>query len=1209
MKELFRGRSSVESVAQGGPGPAPRAAQPPALAVPCQTRCGPRYPFFSRNPGILPSLHACALVPVRSCARAARAGARAELCLRLRSPATASLGRSRADSARLNNHVVCARTEQEQQQHQPYDLTHGRLHTRLRTQSRTQTRSTMATIDTTKLLATSTPEDRAAECKAIMDKLSEADLVKIDATLASLKAVIADKSKQAANGRAGALGFLCALHAKFGHAAESVLVPLLPDALEALADKLKPVSFEADKFAQSLISKLSEHGVKSVMPMLLAEYESKWQTNLGRAQLIGMIAKAFPAQTGRCINDIIPVLSTLMWDVKPQVKEEATAAMQTCAATCKNKDIKDTIPEIIQCILEPEKVAETVHKLAGVVFVQDIEGSALAIMCPLLKRGMDEPTTSIKRNVARIVENMSKLVDDPYEIEPFVPILLPQLKRAKEEVSDPECRNVCEKAYSQLELTSKKAPIWARIERAKVLASLNTAAAGAKLHEATANYAVGLALSMLDLKLLDEALWKTALTPHLKLTLPAAKIEGVVKSWLEVCAKDVHIEEEKEEVDDAEQLCDCQFSLAYGNKVLLNQTVLKLKRGFRYGLCGKNDSGKTSLMRAIANQQVEGFPPPTELRTMFVETDVQGEAKDGSGKLLSELSVLDFVANHAGLKHYGVTEAMAREKLLSVGFAEDATPNPDGTMPAADLTKQVGRLSGGWRMKVALTRAMLMKADILLLDEPTNHLDPGNVKWVIDYLTSLTHVTSIIVSHDIKVLDQVCTHVLHIENLKLKMFKGNLSYVAENHVPALLSYFELKATKFHMRFPTPGMLEGVSSKGKHIMKMTNISFTYPGAPKAQLTGVTVRVSLATRAACIGANGAGKSTMIKLLTGELEPDKGSGEVWKHPNARVAYVAQHAFHHIEHHLDLTPNEYIRWRYEHGSDKEGVEKVTTKLTPEDEEAMKKPFIIDVEAVDKNGAKVIKQEKRVFNRFTDGRRQMQKSKEQEYEINWVGDMNFTTWVSRAKLVAAGPVWVKLLKHCDERIAAKATQLVRPLTQKVVEGHLADVGLEAEFATHSRMGALSGGQKVKVVLAGSMWNTPHIVILDEPTNYLDRDSLGAMAEAINAYEGGIVIISHNAQFVDQVCPEVWHLENHTLNLKGSYDWLESANKEAAKLEKQADSYIDGQGNEIKVQKAKKPASKAELKKIKKEIADKRKSGIECYTDEELEAAGFLVEQ
>ena len=821
------------------------------------------------------------------------------------------------------------------------------------------------------------------------------------------------------------------------------------------------------------------------------------------------------------------------------------------------------------------------------------------------------------RQVARIVENMAKLVDDPYEVEPFVPLLLPQLKRAKEEVSDPEARVVCEKAHDQLDRTSKKPPVWQRIEREKVLKSLKDVvgkdlADKYSLTDAVAAYAAGIAHSLMDLKILDEAKWKEALKVHLALNL--ASVDAAISSWLEICAKDVQIEEEKEEVDDAEQLCDCQFSLAYGNKVLLNQTTLKLKRGYRYGLCGKNDSGKTSLMRAIANQQVEGFPPPSELRTMFVETDVQGEAQDGSGMLLSELSVIDFVAHHAGLKHYGVTEEMCREKLLAVGFAVDSTPNPDGTMPAADLTKQVGRLSGGWRMKVALTRAMLMKADILLLDEPTNHLDPGNVKWVIDYITSLSHVTSIIVSHDIKVLDQVCTHVLQIENLKLKQFKGNLTHVAENFCPELLSYFKLKATKFKMNFPTPGMLEGVSSKGKHIMKMTNISFTYPSAPKAQLNNVTVRVSLSTRAACIGANGAGKSTMIKLLTGELQPDKKGadgnpvGEVWKHPNARVAYVAQHAFHHIEHHLEKTPNEYIRWRYEHGADKEGVEKVTTKLTPEDEEAMKKPFVIDVDAVDKAGNKIIKQEKRVFDRFTDGRRQIQKSKEQEYEVKWQGDSGFTSYVPRAKLVAAGAVWAKLLKHCDERIAAKATQLVRPLTQKFVENHLGDVGLEAEFATHTRMGALSGGQKVKVVLAGAMWNTPHIVILDEPTNYLDRDSLGAMAEAINEYEGGVVIISHNAQFVDQVCPEVWHLENHTLNLKGSYDWLESANKEAAKLEKAADSYIDGLGNEVAVQKAKKKASKAELKKIKKAIAEKRKGGIEVYTDEELEAAGFLAE-
>merc|ERR1719305_1576135 len=524
--------------------------------------------------------------------------------------------------------------------------------------------------------------------------------------------------------------------------------------------------------------------------------------------------------------------------------------------------------------------------------------------------------------------------------------------------------------------------------------------------------------------------------------------------------------------------------------------------------------------------------------------------------------------------------------LLSVGFAED-----DTTMAPASLTKQVGRLSGGWRMKLALCRAMLMKADILLLDEPTNHLDPGNVQWVLDYLTSLSNVTSIIVSHDIKVLDRVCTHVMQIDRLKLKLFKGNLTEVATKYVPELLSYFELKATKFKMSFPTPGMLEGITSKGKHIMKMTNITFTYPGAPKAQLTGVTVRVSLSTRAACIGANGAGKSTMIKLLTGELQPDKGSGDVWKHPNCRVAYVAQHAFHHIEHHLEKTPNEYIRWRYANGSDKEALEKDTAKLTPEEEQMLAKPIPIEYKTDD--GA--IKMQKCIFKRFTEGRRTASKGKEYEYEVAWQGD--FSTWVPKSKLEANG--FKKLLKHVDDKIAALATQLVRPLTQKFVETHLGDVGLAAEFATHTRMGALSGGQKVKVVLAASMWNTPHIVILDEPTNYLDRDSLGAMAEAIDAYEGGVVIISHNAQFVDQVCPEVWHLEHHTLNLKGSYDWLESANKEAAKLEKAEDTYVDGQGNEVKIEKA----NKAEIKKIKKTIAEKRKQGIECYTDEEIEAA------
>ena len=91
-------------------------------------------------------------------------------------------------------------------------------------------------------------------------------------------------------------------------------------------------------------------------------------------------------------------------------------------------------------------------------------------------------------------------------------------------------------------------------------------------------------------------------------------------------------------------------------------------------------------------------------------------------------------------------------------------------------------------------------------------------------------------------------------------------------------------------------------------------------------------------ACVGINGAGKSTMIKVLTGVLEPT--TGLVWKYPNSRIGYIAQHAFHHIEKHLDKTPNEYIRWRFQLGNDREGLDNASMKLTDNEYFELSKPF-----------------------------------------------------------------------------------------------------------------------------------------------------------------------------------------------------------------------------------------------------------------------------
>jgi len=476
----------------------------------------------------------------------------------------------------------------------------------------------------------------------------------------------------------------------------------------------------------------------------------------------------------------------------------------------------------------------------------------------------------------------------------------------------------------------------------------------------------------------------------------------------------------------------------------------------------------------------------------------------------------------------------------------------------------------------------------LLLDEPTNHLDAYNVKWVENYLNSLSGVTSIIVSHDSNLLDRVCTHIIQIDELKLKVHKGNLSEFVATH-PEARSYFELVTDKYKFTFPKPGPLTGVNSKGKAIMKMTNISFTYPGAPKPQLNNVSVQVSLSSRVACVGVNGAGKSTMIKLLTGELEPNAGSGDVYKHPNCRVAYVAQHAFHHIENHLDKTPNEYIRWRYANGNDREALAKVTSILTPEEEKRLLEPIMGEFTDAEGN----IKREKAVIKRLTEGRRQLRN--DIEYEVEYIGKPG-QHWLKVNKLMEAG--WEKVLKQIDEAIAMRATMFARPLTQVNVEKHLEDVGLHREFGTHTRMQALSGGQKVKVVLAAAMWCQPHIMILDEPTNYLDRDSLAALAGAIKEFDGGVVMITHNSQFCNSLCPEVWHLENNTLDVKGDAEWMKAAMNQ--KVEHQAiEDMVDSFGNVVKVKAAKKELSRAEKKDKERKRKLMLKQGLKVEDSDE----------
>merc|ERR1712048_1499780 len=193
---------------------------------------------------------------------------------------------------------------------------------------------------------------------------------------------------------------------------------------------------------------------------------------------------------------------------------------------------------------------------------------------------------------------------------------------------------------------------------------------------------------------------------------------------------------------------------------------------------------------------------------------------------------------------------------------------------------------------------------------------------------------------------------------------------------------------------------------------------------------------------------------------------------------------------------------------------------------------------------------------------------------------------------------WDRAMKAVDLKLAQRAGLFIRTLSTKNVEQHLEDCGLEREFGTHYRMSALSGGQKVKVVLAASMWNQPHILILDEPTNYLDRESLGALAGAIEGYDGGVVMITHNNEFCSKLCPETWVMDAGHLETKGDAEWML---KQDTKIEEQQQvtEVTDAAGNVTKLKKQKKKLSKKEEKQLIKKLKARIANGERLESDEE----------
>merc|ERR1719359_1865803 len=689
----------------------------------------------------------------------------------------------------------------------------------------------------------------------------------------------------------------------------------------------------------------------------------------------------------------------------------------------------------------------------------------------------------------------------------------------------------------------------------------------------------------------DASVWKDGIAS----VAPFTDVIDGVRAKMEVASKP---EDEVEEEDtEGVDLYKGSFSLAYGTLTLLRDTKMHLKRNRFYGLLGPNQCGKTTLMRAIANEQLEGFPKRDELKSVFVEHEIEDEEVGVQDDGFPILSVdkpgwwwVMHTVNDVYKVEAKVTEEQVKDLMKETGFGY-----PGGPDRAANLENPVTTYSGGWKMKMQLCAAQLMNADVLMLDEPTGHLDVDNIKWLEEWLESFPG-SIICTSHFSPFLDKMCTHIIDFQDRKLKTFKGTKGSVLTEFVekyPEKKAYFELSNEIMKFTFPMPGPMEGVKSRSKTILRMNNVTYQYPTKDKPTIMDVSLTVSQVSRVAVIGANGAGKSTAIKVLVGEQKPTEGS--VWKASGLRMAYVAQHAFHHLEKHMQETPTEYIMWRFAGNDDKESLEFKTAELSVDEEKARSMKWCIDGVTGNvrrctdpKEDAKKAKQDEAnsVVPDAIINRRQKKKEKTYEYEMKWqFKPIESNCWVEKDILLAMG--YLKMVQREDERQAAMAGLQNKQLTQPSIEKHLGNFGVDPESASHTQISQLSGGMKVKIVLAGSMWQNPHILILDEPTNYLDRDGLGALILAIKDYQGGVLIISHNQEFCFNVATERWIMKGGYLRIEG--ESVDTSSPEQQAQKGQEDVY-DASGNKIDV-KANVALPAKEIKKLIKDVEKKLKDG------------------
>ncbi|XP_061376004.1 ABC transporter F family member 4 [Gastrolobium bilobum] len=531
------------------------------------------------------------------------------------------------------------------------------------------------------------------------------------------------------------------------------------------------------------------------------------------------------------------------------------------------------------------------------------------------------------------------------------------------------------------------------------------------------------------------------------------------------------------------------FSVSARGKELLKNTSVRISHGKRYGLVGPNGMGKSTLLKLLAWRKI---PVPKNIDVLLVEQEVVGDdktaleavvsANDELVKIRQEVASLQNATSGEGNadKDNNYEEDDSGEKLvelyekLQLMGSDGAEAQASKILAGLGFTKDMqGRptksFSGGWRMRISLARALFVQPTLLLLDEPTNHLDLRAVLWLEEYLCRWKK-TLVVVSHDRDFLNTVCTEIIHLHDLKLHFYRGNFDDFE--------SGYEQRRKEMNKKY------EIYDKQLKAAKRSGN---------RAQQEKVKDRAKFA----------AAKEASKSKGKGKVDEDEAAPEV---PQKWRDYSVEF---HFPEPTELTPPLLqlieVSFSYPNREDFRlsnvdvGID-MGTRVAIVGPNGAGKSTLLNLLAGD-----LVPSEGEV--------RRSQKLRIGRYSQHFVDLLTMDET----------PVQYLLRLHPDQEGLSK---------QEAVRAKLGKFGLPSHNHL-TPIAKLSGGQKARVVFTSISMSKPHILLLDEPTNHLDMQSIDALADALDEFTGGVVLVSHDSRLISRVCDDeersqIWVVENGT---------------------------------------------------------------------------------